>query len=140
MPLSVSLSLCSKLPSWARAVVPKIFYVTEKAWNYYPYTITGKRTELMCWLNNLRKLFILMASTMHRSSCSHHTQLAAGTKTHTLPSNLVFCRSRPTMESGWNSLALWSHEAASHMFFFLFKTHCIYHSTLGTNTYFPEYV
>ncbi|NXU89753.1 PITC1 protein, partial [Xiphorhynchus elegans] len=30
----------SKLPSWARAVVPKIFYVTEKAWNYYPYTIT----------------------------------------------------------------------------------------------------
>lgn len=33
---------CSKLPSWARAVVPKIFYVTEKAWNYYPFTITGK--------------------------------------------------------------------------------------------------
>ncbi|NXD62072.1 PITC1 protein, partial [Eolophus roseicapillus] len=32
----------SKLPSWARAVVPKIFYVTEKAWNYYPYTITAK--------------------------------------------------------------------------------------------------
>ncbi|KAG9470861.1 hypothetical protein GDO78_016591, partial [Eleutherodactylus coqui] len=30
----------SKLPSWARAVVPKIFYVTEKAWNYYPYTVT----------------------------------------------------------------------------------------------------
>uniref|UniRef100_A0A3B3S1Z8 Phosphatidylinositol transfer protein N-terminal domain-containing protein n=1 Tax=Paramormyrops kingsleyae TaxID=1676925 RepID=A0A3B3S1Z8_9TELE len=35
------LYLNSKLPSWARAVVPKIFYVTEKAWNYYPYTITG---------------------------------------------------------------------------------------------------
>ncbi|XP_029912641.1 cytoplasmic phosphatidylinositol transfer protein 1-like isoform X1 [Myripristis murdjan] len=32
--------LNSKLPSWARAVVPKIFYVTEKAWNYYPHTIT----------------------------------------------------------------------------------------------------
>ncbi|XP_037770020.1 cytoplasmic phosphatidylinositol transfer protein 1 isoform X5 [Chelonia mydas] len=32
--------LNSKLPSWARAVVPKIFYITEKAWNYYPYTIT----------------------------------------------------------------------------------------------------
>lgn len=42
------LSPCSKLPSWARAVVPKIFYVTEKAWNYYPYTITGKRTEFIC--------------------------------------------------------------------------------------------
>ncbi|XP_033827701.1 cytoplasmic phosphatidylinositol transfer protein 1 [Periophthalmus magnuspinnatus] len=32
--------LNNKLPSWARAVVPRIFYVTEKAWNYYPYTIT----------------------------------------------------------------------------------------------------
>ncbi|XP_042654512.1 cytoplasmic phosphatidylinositol transfer protein 1-like isoform X1 [Tyto alba] len=29
-----------KLPSWARAVTPRIFYITEKAWNYYPYTIT----------------------------------------------------------------------------------------------------
>ncbi|KAK9534991.1 hypothetical protein VZT92_007400 [Zoarces viviparus] len=33
--------LNNKLPSWARAVVPKIFYVTEKAWNYYPYTVTA---------------------------------------------------------------------------------------------------
>uniref|UniRef100_A0A8V0ZC49 Phosphatidylinositol transfer protein N-terminal domain-containing protein n=1 Tax=Gallus gallus TaxID=9031 RepID=A0A8V0ZC49_CHICK len=30
----------SKLPGWARAVTPRIFYITEKAWNYYPYTIT----------------------------------------------------------------------------------------------------
>ncbi|CAJ0927972.1 unnamed protein product, partial [Ranitomeya imitator] len=30
--------LSSKLPSWARAVVPRMFYVCEKAWNYYPYT------------------------------------------------------------------------------------------------------
>lgn len=44
--LRLTPSLCSKLPSWARAVVPKIFYVTEKAWNYYPYTITGKHTDL----------------------------------------------------------------------------------------------
>uniref|UniRef100_A0A8D0H183 Phosphatidylinositol transfer protein N-terminal domain-containing protein n=1 Tax=Sphenodon punctatus TaxID=8508 RepID=A0A8D0H183_SPHPU len=34
--------LSSKLPGWARAVTPRIFYITEKAWNYYPYTITGK--------------------------------------------------------------------------------------------------
>jgi len=32
--------LSSKLPSWIRSVVPKVFYVTEKAWNYYPFTIT----------------------------------------------------------------------------------------------------
>ncbi|XP_040042525.1 cytoplasmic phosphatidylinositol transfer protein 1 [Gasterosteus aculeatus] len=36
--------LNSKLPTWAQAVVPKIFYVTEKAWNYYPYT----KTEYTC--------------------------------------------------------------------------------------------
>ncbi|XP_069551877.1 cytoplasmic phosphatidylinositol transfer protein 1b isoform X2 [Brachyistius frenatus] len=33
--------LNSKLPSWAKAFLPRIFYVTEKAWNFYPYTITG---------------------------------------------------------------------------------------------------
>ncbi|XP_062255469.1 cytoplasmic phosphatidylinositol transfer protein 1b [Platichthys flesus] len=32
--------LSSKLPSWVQAFVPRIFYVTEKAWNFYPYTIT----------------------------------------------------------------------------------------------------
>ncbi|KAM6935900.1 cytoplasmic phosphatidylinositol transfer protein 1b [Lycodopsis pacificus] len=33
--------LSSKLPSWAKTFVPRFFYVTEKAWNFYPYTITG---------------------------------------------------------------------------------------------------
>ncbi|KAM4567766.1 cytoplasmic phosphatidylinositol transfer protein 1b [Fundulus diaphanus] len=32
--------LSSKLPTWIKAFVPRIFYVTEKAWNFYPYTIT----------------------------------------------------------------------------------------------------
>ncbi|KAI5620417.1 cytoplasmic phosphatidylinositol transfer protein 1 isoform X1 [Silurus asotus] len=32
--------LSSKLPSWIKKFVPLIFYITEKAWNFYPYTIT----------------------------------------------------------------------------------------------------
>ncbi|XP_050294595.1 cytoplasmic phosphatidylinositol transfer protein 1 [Anthonomus grandis grandis] len=32
--------LSNRLPYWIQAIIPKIFYVTEKAWNYYPYTIT----------------------------------------------------------------------------------------------------
>merc|ERR1711971_841608 len=32
--------LSNRLPSWIKSLVPKIFYITEKAWNYYPYTIT----------------------------------------------------------------------------------------------------
>ncbi|XP_077980541.1 cytoplasmic phosphatidylinositol transfer protein 1-like [Glandiceps talaboti] len=36
--------LNSRLPSWVRAVIPNIFYITEKAWNYYPFT----KTEYTC--------------------------------------------------------------------------------------------
>jgi len=32
--------LSSKLPTWVQALIPRVFYVTEKAWNYYPFTIT----------------------------------------------------------------------------------------------------
>ncbi|XP_014469299.1 PREDICTED: cytoplasmic phosphatidylinositol transfer protein 1 [Dinoponera quadriceps] len=32
--------LSSKLPYWIQSILPRIFYVTEKAWNYYPFTIT----------------------------------------------------------------------------------------------------
>jgi len=32
--------ISSKLPPWLKSFVPRIFYVTEKAWNYYPFTIT----------------------------------------------------------------------------------------------------
>ena len=32
--------LSNRLPSWIKSLVPKIFYITEKAWNYYPFTIT----------------------------------------------------------------------------------------------------
>eukprot|EP00794_Sanderia_malayensis_P008859 gene8859-9808_t len=32
--------LNSRLPTWLQSYIPKIFYVTEKAWNYYPYTVT----------------------------------------------------------------------------------------------------
>jgi len=32
--------ISSKLPGWLKSFVPRIFYVTEKAWNYYPFTVT----------------------------------------------------------------------------------------------------
>nr|XP_018907715.1 PREDICTED: cytoplasmic phosphatidylinositol transfer protein 1 [Bemisia tabaci] len=32
--------LSSQLPYWVQSLIPKVFYVTEKAWNYYPFTIT----------------------------------------------------------------------------------------------------
>lgn len=37
--------ICSRLPYWVQAMIPKVFYITEKAWNYYPYTISGKRKK-----------------------------------------------------------------------------------------------
>lgn len=46
----------SKLPSWIRRMVPKTFYVTEKAWNYYPFTITEYSCSfLTCAVNILTK-------------------------------------------------------------------------------------
>ncbi|XP_030246703.1 cytoplasmic phosphatidylinositol transfer protein 1-like [Drosophila navojoa] len=35
--------LSNRLPYWIQAICPRVFYVTEKSWNYYPYTLTGKR-------------------------------------------------------------------------------------------------
>jgi hypothetical protein len=32
---------CSRLPGWVQSMIPRVFYITEKAWNYYPVTITG---------------------------------------------------------------------------------------------------
>ncbi|XP_050322746.1 cytoplasmic phosphatidylinositol transfer protein 1 [Bactrocera neohumeralis] len=32
--------LSSRLPYWIQAVCPRVFYVIEKSWNYYPFTIT----------------------------------------------------------------------------------------------------
>ncbi|KAM3965196.1 LOW QUALITY PROTEIN: cytoplasmic phosphatidylinositol transfer protein 1 [Aphomia sociella] len=43
--------LSSHLPYWLQSLIPKIFYVTEKAWNYYPYTITGNIFVLIYWIN-----------------------------------------------------------------------------------------
>lgn len=32
--------LSSRLPYWIQAICPRVFYVTEKSWNYYPLTLT----------------------------------------------------------------------------------------------------
>lgn len=36
--------LSNRLPYWVQSMIPRLFYVTEKAWNYYPYT----ETEYTC--------------------------------------------------------------------------------------------
>lgn len=32
--------LSSRLPGWVQSLIPRIFYVTERAWNFFPHTIT----------------------------------------------------------------------------------------------------
>lgn len=36
--------LSSRLPYWAQAICPRVFYVTEKSWNFFPFT----KTEYTC--------------------------------------------------------------------------------------------
>ncbi|NXM63323.1 PITC1 protein, partial [Illadopsis cleaveri] len=58
--------LSSKLPSWARAVTPRIFYITEKAWNYYPYTITADSHSLQC---SFLPKFSIYIETKYEDNC-----------------------------------------------------------------------
>ena len=32
----------SRMPGWVQPMIPRIFYITEKGWNYYPFTRTGE--------------------------------------------------------------------------------------------------
>lgn len=43
--------LSSRLPYWVQSICPQVFYVTEKAWNYYPYTITEYTCSFVPKLN-----------------------------------------------------------------------------------------
>lgn len=51
----------SKLPYWIQSFVPKIFYITEKAWNYYPFTITGEKN-----LHSLKSFFFCFSFSFYR--------------------------------------------------------------------------
>lgn len=65
--------LSSKLPSWARAVTPRIFYITEKAWNYYPYTIT----EYTC---SFLPKFSIYIETKYEDNCGDNANIFHGEK------------------------------------------------------------
>lgn len=43
--------LSSRLPYWIQSICPQVFYVTEKAWNYYPFTITEYTCSFIPKLN-----------------------------------------------------------------------------------------
>lgn len=43
--------LSSRLPYWVQSFCPQIFYVIEKAWNYFPYTITEYSCSFIPKLN-----------------------------------------------------------------------------------------
>lgn len=44
-----------KLPIWMQSLIPNMFYIEEKSYNYYPYTIT----EYTVILNELYFLIVL---------------------------------------------------------------------------------
>ncbi|XP_062915342.1 phosphatidylinositol transfer protein 5-like [Mobula hypostoma] len=76
--------LSSKLPSWARAVVPRIFYITEKAWNYYPYTITGKENSRCSAIETILKLEVKLHSAEIEISFICHMYIGTNSKMHHL--------------------------------------------------------
>ena len=64
--------ISSKLPSWIRKMVPNIFYVTEKAWNYYPFTITEYSVGLFLPTLGLEEFSIFVLVFLHLQLLSEH--------------------------------------------------------------------
>lgn len=67
----------SRLPHWIQSLIPRIFYVTEKAWNYYPRTVT----EYTCFLLprfciNIQTCYLDDAGTSHNVSVDANTETA----------------------------------------------------------------
>ena len=62
--------LSNRLPSWIRSMIPKIFYVTEKAWNYYPYTITDYTCKLYIDANYWPQRLIALIAYTSRFVCT----------------------------------------------------------------------
>jgi len=63
--------LSSRLPQWIRSMIPRIFYVTEKAWNYYPHTIT----EYTC---SFLPKFIINIKTSYEDNAGTSSNANAG--------------------------------------------------------------
>ncbi|CAI8019882.1 Cytoplasmic phosphatidylinositol transfer protein 1 [Geodia barretti] len=61
--------LTSRLPGWVQSMIPRVFYITEKAWNYYPVTIT----EYTC--SFLPKFLIQIDSTYINDNGKTHNAL-----------------------------------------------------------------
>ncbi|KZC04497.1 Cytoplasmic phosphatidylinositol transfer protein 1 [Dufourea novaeangliae] len=61
--------LSSKLPYWIQSVIPRIFYITEKAWNYYPFTITGLISNFL-----LHKIIVFQCSFIPKFQISIRTK------------------------------------------------------------------
>lgn len=59
--------LYSRLPYWVQALIPKIFYVTEKAWNYFPYTITEYTVRIRLFKCNVFYMLITFISSVPSS-------------------------------------------------------------------------
>ncbi|NXS80769.1 PITC1 protein, partial [Erpornis zantholeuca] len=74
--------LSSKLPSWARAVTPRIFYITEKAWNYYPYTITADSHSPQC---SFLPKFSIYIETKYEDNCGDSENLPEATPLSPVP-------------------------------------------------------
>lgn len=48
----------SKLPVWMQSFIPNMFYIEEKSWNYYPFTIT-EYTVSISGLSRTQTSFII---------------------------------------------------------------------------------
>ncbi|KAL6442417.1 hypothetical protein ACFW04_002569 [Cataglyphis niger] len=72
--------LSSKLPYWIQSILPRIFYVTEKAWNYYPFTITEYTVSNIRYKNYHKISLILFQNFFFQCSFIPKFHIAINTR------------------------------------------------------------
>ncbi|KAK4289857.1 hypothetical protein Pmani_037200 [Petrolisthes manimaculis] len=64
------LSISDRLPEWLSSYIPRFFYITEKFWNYYPYTYSEFTCSLVPRLSvKVRSLFQNNNGTSYNCLC-----------------------------------------------------------------------
>lgn len=77
----------SRLPYWVQSMIPRLFYITEKAWNYYPYT----ETEYTCSFIPKFNIFI---RTKYENNAGTSENVSISHDLHTLTLNLYYSRKK----------------------------------------------
>jgi hypothetical protein len=78
----------SRMPSWVQPMIPRILYITEKGWNFYPYTKTGKIN-----IQSLPILWYMLSANISSPGCAKEYTVSMVVILHYCYNNMCACLS-----------------------------------------------